>query len=377
MKLAFCLLNYFPYGGLQRDFLRIAKECVRRGHEVHVYTTRWEGNAEPDLNIHLLPVKGMSNHARARSFSDQLRKMIADGQFALVLGFNKLPHLDLYYAADVCYQDRIRSERSWLYRLMPRYRTWKQLEKAVFAAGTNTRIMLISPLQQTAYRTAYGTEAERFIMLPPGISRDRIAPADAAEKRAEKRKELGIKEGEFMLLMVGSGYETKGVDRAIAGLADLNSDILARSHLFIAGKGSAARYLQQARKLKVDDRVHILGARDDVPALLLAADLLLHPAYHENTGTVLLEALAAGLPVFTTAVCGYAHYVLDAKAGTVLAEFSQSAWNTELGNLLESPEQLQRFGSNGLEFAKAADLYSMPERAADVIELEAKHHVLS
>ena len=55
-----------------------------------------------------------------------------------------------------------------------------------------------------------------------------------------------------------------------------------------------------------------------MPAFLLAADLLLHPAYHENTGTILLEALVSGLPILTTDVCGYAHYVQEAKAGCVL-----------------------------------------------------------
>ena len=43
MKLALCLYKYFPYGGLQRDFLRILKECQSRGHEVSVYTSEWQG----------------------------------------------------------------------------------------------------------------------------------------------------------------------------------------------------------------------------------------------------------------------------------------------------------------------------------------------
>jgi hypothetical protein len=53
----------------------------------------------------------------------------------------------------------------------------------------------------------------------------------------------------------------------------------------------------------------ILRGTQRHPRFLLGADLLIHPAYNENTGTVLLEALVAGLPVLTTAVCGYAHYI--------------------------------------------------------------------
>ncbi|XNM52069.1 glycosyltransferase [Escherichia coli] len=54
--------------------------------------------------------------------------------------------------------------------------------------------------------------------------------------------------------------------------------------------------------------------------LMAAADLLLHPAYQEAAGIVLLEAITAGLPVLTTAVCGYAHYIVDANCGEAIAE---------------------------------------------------------
>ena len=124
--------------------------------------------------------------------------------------------------------------------------------------------------------------------------------------------------------------------------------------------------------LGIEQHVHIMGARADVPEFLLAADLLLHPSTHENTGTALLEALAAGLPVLTTAVCGYAHYINDADAGVVLpAEFNQQTWNAALEKMLLSPE-LKQHGVNGLQFAKSADIYSMPERAVDLIEQKVK-----
>ena len=119
------------------------------------------------------------------------------------------------------------------------------------------------------------------------------------------------------------------------------------------------------------------NARDKLAKNLLAADLLLHPSYHENTGTALLEALAAGLPVLTTAVCGYAHFITDAHAGMVLpADFSQPVWNDALQTMLLSPE-LKHWGANGLQFAKTADIYSMPERAADFIEMKARQRVIS
>lgn len=377
MKLAFCLLNYFPFGGLQRDFMRIAKECVRRGHEVHVFTMRWEGPAEPAFQLHIVPVSGLTNHARANNFYEEINNLENRDHYDVWVGFNKMPGLDLYYAADVCYQSRIKVQKSFWYRLLPRYRTWTKLEEGVFAAGKKTGILLISPLQQQEYTDCYGTEAERFHLLPPGISRDHVAAADASEQRKEKRQMLGLSDQECMLLMVGSGYQTKGLDRAIKGLAALPTALRDRCHLYVAGQGRAESYQKLARELGVSQQLHIFGARTDVPQLMLAADLLLHPSYHENTGTAILEAMAAGLPVLTTAVCGYAHYVTDADAGMVLpARFEQAAWNAALEKMLLSSSRVE-WGRNGVEFAKTNDIYSLPERAAELIEQRANQRVIS
>ena len=123
--------------------------------------------------------------------------------------------------------------------------------------------------------------------------------------------------------------------------------------------------------LGLNDHVQFLKGRSDIPRFLLGADLLIHPAYNENTGTVLLEALVAGLPVLVSAVCGYAHYIAEADSGLVLDEpFVQEQLNSSLQRMLEDDAARADWARNGLAFADTADLYSMPEHAADVILAE-------
>ena len=130
-----------------------------------------------------------------------------------------------------------------------------------------------------------------------------------------------------------------------------------------------------AAQLNVADRVKFLGGRPDVSDFMLAADLLLHPAYHENTGTVLLEAMVSGLPVLTVDNCGYAHYVNDARAGIVLASpFQQTEFNAALQKMLLSPERIE-WQRNGLAFASNPEIYSMPEMTADLIEHVGRNRV--
>jgi UDP-glucose:(heptosyl)LPS alpha-1,3-glucosyltransferase len=136
----------------------------------------------------------------------------------------------------------------------------------------------------------------------------------------------------------------------------------------VIGQDDPGTFQRIARSLAVDDRVIFMKGRSDVPRFLLGADLLIHPAYNENTGTVLLEALVAGLPVLVTDVCGYAHYISEADCGLVVpSPFKQSQLDQMLSDMLSNSALRKEWKANALRFADQADLYSLPERAADVI----------
>jgi UDP-glucose:(heptosyl)LPS alpha-1,3-glucosyltransferase len=171
-----------------------------------------------------------------------------------------------------------------------------------------------------------------------------------------------------LLLMVGSGFRTKGVDRAIEGLATLKSPDGNQAHLMVVGHGEAKSYARLAKSLGVSDRLHFLGGRTDVADWMLAADLLVHPARTENTGTVLLEAMASGLPVLVSDVCGYAFHIEKAEAGCLVpSPFTQEQFNLLLQETVHSPN-LAQWRANGLRYAATEDLYSCHEKACGLIE---------
>lgn len=373
MQLAFVLYKYFPFGGLQRDFLRIALECQSRGHAIRVYTPIWNGEIPEGFDVRVPEIRSWSNNRRNEKFSAYLAEDLARDPVDRVIGFNKMPGLDFYYAADGCYEDKAQTLRNPLYRFSPRYRHFAAYERAVFAPESNTEILMISEVQQPLFIQHYRTQPERFHLLPPGIARDRRAPANAAEIRAEFRTEFGLGDDELLLVQIGSGFKTKGLDRSLKALAALPDALRQRSRLIAIGQDDPRSFQLQARALGVSDRVQILKGRSDIPRFLLGADLLIHPAYNENTGTVLLEAVVAGLPVLVTDVCGYAHYIAEADAGRVLTSpFSQSALNSTLCEMLQDLEQRAEWGRNALAFAETADIYSMPQHAADLILGEAR-----
>jgi UDP-glucose:(heptosyl)LPS alpha-1,3-glucosyltransferase len=368
MQLVFCLYKYFPFGGLQRDFMRIALACQARGHSIRVYTLEWRGEVPDGFNVVHVPVKALTNQRRYAKFSDWVGKALIAHPADRVVGFNKMPGLDVYFAADPCFEDKACTLRNPLYRFSARYRHFAAYEKAVFSPDSRTEILMISQVQQPLFVKHYATPVARFHLLPPGISPDRRAPANAAEIRAAFRHEFGLADNELLLLQIGSGFKTKGLDRSLQALAALPEPLKSRTRLIAIGDDAPKEFQQQARRLGLADRVSILRGRSDIPRFLLGADLLLHPAYNENTGTVLLEAVVAGLPVLASAVCGYAHYIVTAEAGQLVPEpFEQATMNRILCAMLSETHARTRWHDNALAFAEHADIYSNAERAADII----------
>ncbi len=366
-KLVLCLFKYFPFGGLQRDFLRIAETCIDRGHQVEAYAAAWQGKAPAGLHVSMLPVRGFTNHGRAESFAAHLKERLDSRPVDAVVGFNKMPGLDLYFASDPCFAAKAALKHPW-YRLTPRCRSYLRLERAVFHSRSKTEILLLSEQEKSNFIKHYGTAEERFHLLPPGITKNCVAPPNADEVRAELRRELAIGQDEKVLLMVGSGFRTKGVDRAIQGLSTLPSTLREMAILLIAGQDRMKPFRRLAKKLSVGEKVRFVGGREDVPRFLTAADLLLHPAYRENTGTVLLEAMAAGLPVLATDVCGYSDHIRRAGAGELVpSPFRQETFNRLLSSMLVS-EKRDEWRKKGMQYVAATDVFSLTEKAVDIIE---------
>lgn len=356
---------------MQRDLLRIARECKSRGHEIHIFCSAWKGEIPEDMNVTVIPGKGPANHIRCNSFVKQLEKHLAANKYDTVVGFNKMPGLDLYFAADSCFAAKAR-DRGYLYGLTGRCRTYCGFERAVFAKDSGTEILLISEKEKESFIEFYGTDENRFHLLPPGIDKNRLAAKNAPDIRKALRAEFSIGENDNIILFIGSGFKTKGLDRAIFAFSSLPASLLQKSELLVLGQDNAKPFLKLSKKLKIQDKVRFLGGRPDIPRFLMAADLLLHPAYRENTGTVLVEAMAAGLPVLASDVCGYAFHVRKAGAGELVSSpFSQENLNHMLSRMLVSDENA-RWRENGKKYIDQTDVFSLPEKAADIIEAVAK-----
>lgn len=357
MKFAFIIFKYFPFGGMQRDMLRTANELVKRGHVVKIFTMTWQGDLPSHIKVHELPQKAWFNYQRYQQFIEATFAIIKGNGFDYIFGYNRMAGLDAHFAADPCFIERAHKQRSFLYRLLPRYKWFAACEKAVFAADINTQILAVSLTEKPHFQHWYGTQSERFHYIPPFLSPERFAARDKVlqdktSMRAHLRNAFGFAANDFVFLLTGSGFAMKGLDRAILALAALPDDVRTNIKLVAVGQDNPKQFQKMAKKLGLAKQVVISKGRPDIPQLMQGADACIHPAYRENTGLVILEGMACGAPMLVTASCGYAHHVADADTGIVSAyPFNQAEFNQQFLQMIQTDKKIE-WAKNGLSYVQ-------------------------
>ena len=352
--------------------MRIANHAVANGHDIMVFVARVQDQGADQLpkisQLQILQPSGVSNHARMQNFGAQALAQIQSGVFDAALSFNHLPGFNFYFCADASFVCRARVRHSFAYRLISRYRRIAEAERAVFGMQATSTVFFISYALYQQYREQYALADARSVVLPPFLDPDRSSEVAALPDVAIARATLELPAEGFLVLSVGSGFNTKGVDRSIRAVAALPDGLKAQVNLIVVGSGKDTAFVRLANSLGVKNRVRFVGPAHNVPLYMKAADLLLHPARNEASGTVLVEAMQSGLPILCSGICGYAPLVDEAKSGVVLPEpFDQRELDQILISALRGLGS-SNSGENGQKKAFALERVSMPDIVLRLLE---------
>lgn len=362
MRIALGIVKLFPEGGLQRDCTRLARILVARGHDVTIFTSenRWPSDALP-CPIVLLPVRAFTNHRLDLNFAKWFATATADG-FDRVVGFNKLTGLDFYYCGDPSILARGRTQ---IERMLPRHRVQRMLEGQSFGPLQRTRILALTKASAESYRRNWRTQEQRITVLQPSIDPKRHQPDLRATRRAAIRSKLGLADGQTTWLWVGAQAYIKGLDRVLEALQSAPNTVL-----LVAGVAPTAPEAVHATRAVARKHVSVrfLGFREDIPELMAAADVLVHPSRLDVTGQVILEAIVNGLPSVVTGACGFAEHIEKSGAGIVLPEpFLQEDLDAALARMRD-PALLETMSAAGIRHGRETAPVSGLDEAADVIE---------
>ncbi len=205
------------------------------------------------------------------------------------------------------------------------------------------RVITVSEGSRRSF-LAQGYPSERFVCIHNGIELPRRR---SAREGRQVRQALGLSADTPLLLTVARLTSQKGHDVLLAAAPA----ILARypeACLACVGVGpELPKLAAQAQELGVGNAVRFLGHRDDVPALLAAADLFVLPSRFEGHPLAALEALAMGLPVVGTRVCGLDEAVISGETGLLVEPDQPEALAAAVIELLGAPERCRRMGQAG------------------------------
>ena len=115
----------------------------------------------------------------------------------------------------------------------------------------------------------------------------------------------------------------------------------------------AAALAQQARRLGIGDRVHLLGRRphEEVRRFMAGADLFALPSWDEAFGLVYTEAMAQGTPVLACRGEGCADFIEDGSNGYLVPPRDAGAVAQVIARVLDAPDEARRIGEAGREAA--------------------------
>jgi len=346
-KFVLIIFKYFPYGGAQRDLLQLAKKLCKK-NLVEIVCMDWNGDRpkEKNISIEIIQSNCFFNYRRYLEFKNKVSQYIENKTNVTSISFSKISGFDFYYAADSCFANK---NKNFLKNLSPRYQFFHKEEFQIFNPTSKTKILSISKKENDIYKSIYDTPDNKFIFIPPYIeqkffieTKNKSTPS--IKGYFEKNKKL--------LIFIGSGFKTKGLDRAIIAFSSLPEKIRNNFNFAIFGKDKETAYRKLIARFGLEGSIKIFHGHDNIYQLMREASALIHPARYENTGLILIEALSQNLPIITTDNCGYSSFVQDDKKSIVLhSPFSQQELNFSLEKILSKNNRSNKINPHYKQYA--------------------------
>lgn len=362
MKVALIRRHFSATGGAELYLQRLLEALARMGHELHLYAESWTEKLE-GVTLHRVAVSG-SRAERPARFGDAVQRELATQQFDCVFSLERTLQQDVYRAGDGVHRVWLRRRREFapvwkrpFVGLGAFHRNLLRLEAGTFDPRNTRHVIVNSEMVRREIREHFAFPAERIHLVRNGVDIARFQRV----ARDEARMRFGIKENDYLLLFVGSGWERKGLRYLFDALRSINRQTLALGlaagmlqfvalgrdvsatlkatltgvppdrpvqpppsppavpdtlKLLVVGKGR--------KPANTPPNVIFAGSIADTELAYAAADLFVFLPIYEPAANVVFEALAAGLPVITSAQNGAGEMIEEDENGNVVDDPSDT-----------------------------------------------------
>ena len=314
-------------GGAETYLVDFCTRMASQDFEVHVYAENWD-EENREIHFHQVRTIPFPKSLRLLSFAVRATHAILKGDYDVTLGVGNTLRADILQPhGGVHWAWFWRSLRAydhplvWVIKFLGRVLSPKQwiqgyIESAPYKKNDFKKIIAISDMVKQDVVRWYGVPEDRIIVVYNGVDTERFHPRNR-QCRDEIRRKHGIGD-EFVLLFVSNNFRMKGLGHLITALADLKKEKCPPFKCLILGRDKKDPYVRLARRLEISGEVIFAGSTDEPEKYYGAADLLVHPTFYDACSLTVLEALASGLPVITTASNGASGVLTQGEEGWVI-----------------------------------------------------------
>lgn len=325
--------------GAEKQLSLLAPGLARKGFEVHVCALTRGGPFEQTLRAAGVPVTVLGKRGKLdpRAYW-QLKRLIAAQRPDVVQTMLFAANAYGRAAALAARVPRIFGSE----RCVDPWKQWHQLAIDRYLARRSEAIVVNSQGVADFY-AGKGIASNRFRVIPNGIGP--MPPSDCT--REQLLAELGLPADTRLIGAVNRLWPQKRV-KDIIWAADLLKVVRDDVHLLVIGDGPhKTRLLRYREQVRITDRVHFLGARDDVPRMLPHFDCLWLASAYEGQSNAIMEAMACGVPVVASDIPGNRDLVIHGETGYLVPLGDRAGIARHTNRLLDDAALARRLGEAG------------------------------
>jgi|SRR5579863_247603 len=360
IRIAFCITDLDP-GGAERALVQLVTRLDRQRWEPAVFCLSGPGALADELHAASIPVTCLGA-TRWNRFAVILRLARKLRQFRPAILQTFLFHANL--------AGRIAGRLAGVKQIVAGIRVAEKRSQARlwldrWTNGLVVANVCVSQAVADFSISQSGLSPRKIVVIPNGVDVARFAGAAPADLTA-----LGIPRGSQALLTIGRLDRQKGLSTLIEAAAVVIPKFT-QAHFLLVGEGPQRPEIERLIHDKgLANRVHLAGWRPDITELLAAGTALILSSLWEGMPNVILEAMAAGLPVVATRVEGTAELVIERSTGLLVPPQSPPELAAAIESILTDPVPAKAMGQLGRErvtsefsWQKIVDRYSELYRA--------------
>ena len=285
------IINSLYTGGAEKLVVETSKKFIEKGHQVDLVLFK---SINSDLEQEVLKLKDISVYFLSKNtniynpfYILKIRKHLTTHQYDVV-------HVHLFpafywtaLAVGKGFDGKlIHTEHSTNNRRMGK-KFYRQIDNLIYIKYDYH--IAISDAVRKSLNVHLKPKQNKVVNIYNGVNLESIDSAIALD-----REQLGLKEDDKILIQVSSFKRPKDQGTLIKALRSLDTNV----HLLLVGTGVLKPYcINMAKELHVENRVHFLGVRSDVPQLLKTADIVVLSSHYEGLSLASVEGLASGRPL--------------------------------------------------------------------------------